>query len=120
MSEERYHPCRWAAVLYVLLVLFVSCEARGKYVGVYKIERQGSAMQKEVILDLKENGDGLWKVGSDDSKGTFEEVRFAWYIKRGELRINTRDGGVMVGKISKDTIQVTLPGSKTLIFKKSQ
>ena len=47
-----------------------------------------------------------------------EEVTFAWYIKRGELRVNTKGGGVIVGKIDKDTIQITLPGSKIMSFKK--
>ena len=69
---------------------------------------------------MKENGDGLWKVSSDEAKGTFVEVPFTWYIKRGDLRVNTKAGGVIVGKIEKDTIRITLPGSKTLIFRKTR
>jgi hypothetical protein len=49
-----------------------------------------------------------------------EEVTFAWYIKRGELRVNTKGGGVIVGKIDKDTIELTLPNANTMIFKKVQ
>jgi hypothetical protein len=52
--------------------------------------------------------------------GTFVEVPFAWYIKRGDLRVNTKAGGVIVGKIDKDTIHMTLPGSKALTFRKTQ
>ena len=106
------------AGLFVLLMLLLSCESRDKYVGVYKAEGQKSA--KGIILELKENGDGLWKVSSDEAKGAFVEVPFAWYIKRGDLRVNTKAGGVIVGKIDNDTIQIALPGSKTLIFRKTR
>ena len=68
---------------------------------------------------MKENGDGLWRVGPREAKGTFVEVPFTWYIKRGDLRVNIRAGGVIAGKIDKDTIRMTLPGSKTLTFRKN-
>lgn len=106
------------AGLFVLLMLLLSCESKEKYVGTYKAE--GQKPGKEIILELKENGDGLWRVSSDEVAGTFVEVPFAWYIKRGDLRVNTRAGGVIVGKIEKDTIQITLPGSETLIFRKAR
>jgi len=69
--------------------------------------------QAETILELKANGNGIWRVGD-------EEVPFSWYIKGGGLRVNTRAGGVMVGTIKHDAIHITLPGSKTLSFKKIQ
>jgi len=94
----------------------LSCESKDKYVGVYKAVQE-SPNQREIILELKENGDGLWKVGTE---GTFVEVPFAWYIKRGDLRLNTKAGGVIVGKIDKDTIHLTLPGSKALTFRKTR
>lgn len=94
--------------LCVFLVLLLSCESRDQYAGVYKAQGQG-----EIILELHGTGDGLWKVGSD-------EVSFVWYIKQGKLRVNTKGGGVIVGKIGKDTIQMTLPGPKTITFKKIQ
>jgi hypothetical protein len=59
-------------------------------------------------------------VRSDEAKGVFAEVPFAWYIKRWDLRVNTRAGGVIVAKIDKNTIQITLPGSKALTFRKIQ
>ena len=108
------------AGLFVLLMLLVSCESKDKYMGVYKAEGQESAKQREIILELKENGEGLWRVSSDEVAGTFVEVPFAWYIKRGDLRVNTKAGGVIVGKIDKNTIRMTLPGSKALTFRKTQ
>ena len=94
--------------LCVLLVLLFSCESKDRYAGTYKAQGQG-----EIILELHGTGDGLWRVGSD-------EVPFVWYIKRGELRMNTKEGGVIVGKIKKDTIQMTLPGPKAMTFRKIQ
>ena len=119
MKRSRYQDCRWVAGLLVLLMLLLSCESKDKYVGVYKAVQE-SAKQREIILELKENGDGLWRVGTDETKGTFVEIPFAWYIKRGDLRVNTKAGGVIVGKIDKDTIHMTLPGSKALTFTKTQ
>ncbi len=98
------------------VAFLASCESRDKYVGVY----QSEAKQGVVILELRANGDGVWKTNSDQEKGTFVEVPFAWYIKRGDLRINTKAGGVIVGKIEKDTIQMTLPGPRTVTFRKTQ
>ena len=106
--------------LCVLLMLLLSCESKDKYAGVYKAAGKESSMQGEVILELKANGDGLWRVPSDEVAGTFVEVPFAWYIKQGELRLNTKAGGVVVGKISEDTIQMTLPGAKVMTFRKMQ
>jgi len=100
-------------------MLLVSCDSKGRYAGVYKAEVRESTKQKEIVLELKENGDGLWKVNSDKAKSGFVETPFAWYIKRGELRIHTKGGGVIVGKIDRDTIQMTLPGYKALVFRKS-
>jgi len=59
------------------------------------------------------NGYGIWRVGD-------EEVPFSWHIKGDELRVNTKGGGVIVGAIENDAIRITLPGSKTLSFKKTQ
>jgi len=62
----------------------------------------------------------VWKVSSDGAKGAPVEVPFTWYIKGGSLRINTKEGGVIVGKIENDTILVTLPGPRALTFRKTQ
>jgi hypothetical protein len=120
MLTSRFQDYGLMVALCVLLVLLLSCESRDKYVGVYKEACQDSCAQGEIVLELKGNGDGLWRVPSDEVAGTFIEVPFVWYIKQGELRVNTRAGGVIVGKIGKDTIQMTLPGYKVMTFKKIQ
>ena len=97
--------------LCLLLIVAVSCGPRENLTGTYKAETADSPRQAETTLELKSNGDGLWKVGDD-------EVPFAWYVKSGELRVNTKGGGVIVGTIANDTIQITLPGTKMMSFKK--
>lgn len=94
-----------------LLTLVIACGSKEKFIGSYKADATGSPRQTETLIELKANGDGIWKVGD-------EEVPFSWYIKGDELRVNTKGGGVLVGSIEKDTIQITLPGTKTMSFKK--
>ena len=120
MRRSKYQAYGWIVGLCLFVTVLVSCESRDRYVGIYHAEAKGSAKQGEIILELKENGDGVWRVSSDEVAGTFVEVPFAWYIKRGDLRVNTKAGGVIVGKIDKDTIQMALPGSKALTFRKAQ
>ena len=117
MKPTRCQGYGWPVSLCVLFMLLLSCESKDSYVGVYKAVGREMAKQEEVILELKANGDGLWRVGS---KEIFSEIPVVWYIKRGELRINTKAGGVIVGKIEKETIRMTLPGFGALTLKKTQ
>lgn len=119
MRKSGFQAYGWVAALCMLMMLLVSCESGDKYVGSYRSEATESVKQA-IILELRANGDGVWKVVSDEAKGPPVEVPFTWYIKRGSLRINTKEGGVIVGSIKKDTIHITLPGPKALTFKKTQ
>jgi len=120
MRRSGFQICGWVVGLSILLMFLVSCESRDKYVGAYQAEATVSARQRVFILELRANGDGLWKVSPHGTKGAPAETPLTWYVKRGELRINTKAGGVVVGKIEKNTIEITLPGSKTLTFSKTQ
>lgn len=120
MRRSGFQVCAWVVGLCMLMTFLASCESRDKYVGVYQAEAKGLAKQAVVVLELRANGDGMWKVSSPGAKGASPEVPLTWGIKRGELRINTKTGGVIVGKLEKNTIRIALPGSKTLIFRKTQ
>lgn len=101
----------WAVgVLLVCLALVLgpACESKDKLVGTYTAQVKGG----EVRLDLKASGAGLWIAGAD-------EVPFSWHIKGGDLRIHTKEGGVIVGKIQGDSITIDLPGQKELLFKRA-
>ncbi|MEE9435404.1 MAG: hypothetical protein V3V37_01860 [Candidatus Adiutricales bacterium] len=50
-----------------------------------------------------------------------DEDSFTWYVKGDdELRLNTRLGGVIVGKIQDGTIVIMLAGRDKITFKKSE
>jgi hypothetical protein len=91
----------------------ISCGSREKFIGTYKAEAKDMPKQAEIFLELKANGDGIWRVGD-------EEVPFSWYVKGVELRVNTKGGGVIVGSLEKDTMHITLVGAKTMAFKRIQ
>jgi len=99
--------------LCLLLILLISCGSNDRFIGTYKAAVKDPPKQAETVLEVKADGDGIWRVGD-------EEVPFSWYIKGGELRVNTRGGGVIVGTIENDAIHITLPDSRTLFFKKIQ
>ncbi|MBN1103224.1 MAG: hypothetical protein JXL84_07420 [Deltaproteobacteria bacterium] len=108
---------RLGVVFWVLfcgaLPFLLSCESRARVAGTYRMEEGDSPAGKEVILELRENGEGAWRKGN-------EEIPFAWYLEAGDLRLNTKGGGVLVGKIQGETIRMTLPGGKTVSFSKRE
>jgi hypothetical protein len=97
--------------LFLLLILAAACGSKDKVAGNYQEEGKDLAGQIATVLELKANGDGAWKSGG-------EEIPFSWHIKGGELRINTKAGGVIVGGLEKDTIHLTLPGNKKMTFRR--
>jgi hypothetical protein len=105
------HLARLLSVCLLLLMLVLACESRDRYIGTYRAEADKLPKQAEMIMELKANGDGAWKMGD-------EEIPFTWYVKSGELRINTKGGGVIVGSTAANAIQIILPGIGPLRFKK--
>ncbi len=104
------------AVLYIVagcLILFggFACHSTDSYVGTYQATDMTDDAQKENHIELMENGQGSWICCEN-------EVLFTWYIRGNELRINTKEGGIMVGKLKKDSFTITMPGNKKLRFVK--
>jgi len=113
LTKSPFHNHLRLLCVCLLAAVLISCGSRDSYTGTYKAEALTSPRHAETIIELKANGDGMWRV--DD-----EEIPFAWDVKGSELRINTKAGGVIVGVIEKDTIQVNLPGAGTMPFKKAR
>ncbi len=87
------------------------CDMKDQLIGVYDAIEPANALDEKITIELMENGKGLWRRRN-------EEVPFSWYIKNEEIRINTKDGGTMVGKIKKKGITIILPGEQEITFKK--
>lgn len=101
----------WLLPLCLLVFLMLSCGSQEQLVGTYLADARDTARKDETAIELKLNGQGVWRVGDD-------EVAFSWYMKRDELRLNTKNGGVIVGDYKDNVIRVTLPGTGPLSFKK--
>jgi hypothetical protein len=98
-----------AVLLCLALALGSACESSDKYAGTYSAQGRTG----EVRMELKTNGQGIWIAAN-------QEVSFSWHIKAGDLRINTKEGGVIVGKIEGGAFKINLPGQKELLFKRAQ
>ncbi len=95
----------------VFLFLMVSCDNREKLVGKYQAENNKNRQSLTIFLELKANGRGSWAIEEDN-------VSFKWEIKEKEIWLHTQLGGVIVGKISGDAIEVHLPEVGVYYFKK--
>ena len=100
-------------ILCALVAFLFSCGSKAEYVGTYQEVKPQTSQQSKTVIELNDNGVGKWITLED-------EVRFDWYLKGGELRFNTKEGGVIVGKIKNDTFEIKLPGREKMIFKKGQ
>jgi hypothetical protein len=107
----QFRVCLLLFLCCLLLSALAGCGRGTQYVGTYVAEIKDSPDRKENILELKETGAGVWKVGDD-------EVSFSWYVKGNELRLYTKNGGVIVGNMVNRIIHITLPGSQELFFRK--
>jgi len=64
-----------------------------------------------VLLELGENGTGSWAVEEDN-------VNFRWEVREKDILLHTKSGGVIVGSIVGETIDIYLPGVGVHTFKK--
>ena len=113
MRKKKQPPVLSSPFLFCLLLFIVAsgCGPSAQHVGTYVAETGDSFHGGEAILELKDTGAGVWKVGDD-------EVAFSWHVKGSELRLYTKNGGIIVGSLDNRLIHVTLPGSKELLFRK--
>lgn len=110
-TEWRIPVCILAFCL--VLTFLIACGSKERYAGTYKADLADSAKQGEATVELKINGEGKWKFGD-------EEVPFSWDVKEDQLRVNTKGGGIIVGSMQNGVLNITLPNSRTMAFKKIQ
>ena len=92
----------------LIVALTFSCYQGERYVGIYQ-----SAEHPEIYIELKENGLGVWRQIDD-------EASFRWDVRDNEIRLHTKSGGVIIGKIKGDTLNIALPGRSNRHFKRAK
>jgi len=100
------------SVCMTAIVLF-SCASKAEYLGKYTAYKDKLNGAEEQIIELREKDQGVWR--TED-----EEVSFTWNVKKDEIRLHLKLGGVIIGKIKNDKIEIKLPGSKIMIFNKDR
>ena len=104
------------SMLFVACLVYafaLSCDSHERLAGTYEAQVEESSKQYGAYIELKIGGTGLWVSGD-------EEVEFKWKAIDGELRLNTKGGGVLVGRVKGDLIEIKLPGAKVMAFKKKE
>ena len=93
----------------LLLFSLSSCSSTDVYEGTYMAIEENSQKCKDSHLELMEKGMAVWRIPGN-------EVSFRWNIKGDEIWLSTKSGGIIIGKIQNQTIEVSLPGTKTECF----
>jgi hypothetical protein len=111
LQQANYVNVRWIVFLCFILLSLFSCGPQDIYKGVYRVEGEHPAKHSMAQIELKEKGMGVWRVHND-------EASFRWDVKDSEIWLSTKLGGIIIGKIQGGFIEITLPGSKTMSFKR--
>lgn len=98
-------------VLVFSLLFAMSCEDRESLSGRYVADMEKNPTSPTISLELMANGQGSWSTEEDN-------ISFKWEIREGEIWLHTKSGGVIVGKIVGETIEIIVPGVGEYYFKK--
>jgi len=98
-------------VLVFSLLLAMSCQDKGRLSGRYAAGGDENQDSLTISLELMANGQGSWSIEEDN-------VSFKWEIRENEIWLHTKSGGVIVGKIVGETIEINLPAAGEYYFKK--
>jgi hypothetical protein len=109
----KLSTCTNVIVIALVFLFTLSCTSREHYAGTYSSGAPGPPKQPEVVIELKEDGQGLWRTLD-------QEVSFRWSVRENEIRLHTRDGGIIIGKITGSSLEITLPGRRTVSCKKEK
>ena len=96
-----------------LLFTLITCGSRTPYVGKYISMGEEGTKEEQPFIELKEGGAGIWRIAD-------EEAVFRWNVKGREVRLHVKPSGVIAGKIKNDQIEIQLPGSDIMIFKREK
>jgi hypothetical protein len=97
--------------LALVLLCLGGCGETDGLEGRYRAAFQDKTQLQVITLELGRTGQGTWKTGGD-------QVSFKWEIRGTEIRLHTREGGVLPGRVGNNTIDLQLPGMPSLTFSK--
>lgn len=98
-------------VLILFMLSILSCRGADHWVGKYEAEMAKNQEVPTILLELMADGRGSWTVRE-------ETASFKWEIRKNEMWLHTKSGGVIVGRLKGDTIEVDLPGLGGHLFKR--
>ena len=96
-------------VLFLSIFIF-SCAQKDNYTGTY-VPPEALSEHTETSIELKENGIGIWRIRND-------EVSFRWDVRGEEIRLHTKSGGIIVGKIQGNTLEIVLQDRNIKYYKR--
>lgn len=99
-----------AFALFLSIFMF-SCAKKNNYTGTYVPHVKALPEYSETSIELKENGIGNWRIRND-------EVSFRWDVRGEEIRLHTKSGGVIVGKIQGNTLEIALQDRNIKYYKR--
>ena len=100
-----------SVILAFVLVSIWGCSEPDGLEGRYRAELRDKTQPQMITLELGITGQGTWKTGGD-------QVSFKWEVRGTEVRLHTREGGVLAGRVGNNTIDLQLPGMPSLTFNK--
>ena len=98
-------------VLSLVIAALAGCADTTVVTGEYVAELDGEQGQK-IGLQLGPGGQGSWTTDDD-------RISFEWESHGGEIRLHSKTGGVIEGRLLHDDIEFTVPGAGRLTFRKS-
>lgn len=111
-AYQAKKPLTRVVLLVVLLPLLVwQCDRQEKIVGRYQADNTSAPGLVSTTLELQANGKGLWSIETDNAQ-------FRWNLHQNTIRLHTHSGGVIEGTIDGETIQIDIPGTDTIIFRR--
>ena len=94
----------------ILVGALWACTDQRVFEGTYTANE--GAQEGRITLTLRAGGEGTWETSTDT-------VAFRWKVRKAEIWLHTRTGGVVLGKVvDQNRLSVDVPGVGNVLFKR--